>query len=748
MFKKVSVAFVFVCILMVVNIVSVGAVSNLELSVSPTSITTCSDRVLTSNDIKIYVKNLLPKTDTVSLSITWVPNGQSAFIKPEITLASGEEKFVDTVFINVPYTLAPDTYTATIRATSLSTGETVTKDISITVLGCHILEITPIDTSKNVCDEETGTTPVSYTLTIRNPGKFDEIVQLSAEYGGLPITWATFSDNNIKLLAQQSKTITMTLIPPSGLGPGTKNINVKAKSLQSFAEGSTNVMLNINKCYDFSAEISPSDISGCAGLEMTTSLTVRNTGEKSDTYNIITPNGVTASLHSITLNPGNSETIQITYLTQFAGEETKEITVKSSATGAEKTADFTADAEECRGVAVFVSPTTQTACKNTQGVFVISVKNTGALKDTFTISTNVGELSKVQSVNLQINTQGIESGDTIPIKIKVTDGIITSERNAELTVMTCYEASIDLTPETVGVCPNTEQEFSINIKNTGVRSDTYNVGIVFNNQTYPGFDHIEIAPDNSKTLKFVLPIEEEAGTYTLYVTASSPYISVSDTASVTIKSKDVCYAARLTIGDGSKTIQTSKAMVVPVIIENTGEVAQNFSLVLTGPGWIYLSPRNVYLEGNEEGTVYLYISPPYNTLVGDYKADIVAVSENTQTKSSVEVSVISGITAPENITLPEEEEEIEIPEENITEPEENVTENITEENVSITPPEEEENVSVSLIQTIPNITINATIGNITGLIGGVPFSWKTIAVIVITIIIILVLIVRFALLLK
>jgi hypothetical protein len=46
------------------------------------------------------------------------------------------------------------------------------------------------------------------------------------------------------------------------------------------------------------------------------------------------------------------------------------------------------------------------------------------------------------------------------------------------------------------------------------------------------------------------------------------------------------------------------------------------------------------------------------------------------------------------------------------------------------------------------VTINATIGNISGLIIALPINWKTVAVIIIAIIILIILIVRFALLVK
>jgi uncharacterized membrane protein len=365
------------------------------------------------------------------------------------------------------------------------------------------------------------------------------------------------------------------------------------------------------------------------------------------------------------------------------------------------------------------------------------------------------EPNEVEAINLQIDTKNIETGKTVPIVVKATDGIISHEATAQLSVMTCYAAEVTLTPETASACPKANVEFSAMVKNTGIKPDTYDVGFIFDNTTYPnGFKGVNIAAGASQTFKFTLPVPQTSGSYKLYAVAVSPYVSLTETSVVTIKSMDVCYAVTLKIGNGSKTIQTSKAIVVPVTVKNTGEVTQNFTLTITGPSWVYLSPKSVQLAGGEEDTVYLYISPPYATLAGDYKANIVALSENAKAESSVQVSVLSAVTVPENVTVAPENVTIIPPSENITAPPvvtpaANVTNatpppaNVTNVTVPL-----EGNVSVSLIQTIPNVTINATIGNISGLIIALPINWKTVAVIIIAIIILIILIVRFALLVK
>jgi uncharacterized membrane protein len=794
MLKKHSLfAFAFVFLLLAG---SAGA-ANLELTVSPLSVTSCSDRVLTASDVKIYIKNLLPRTDTVSLSISWVSNGYSAFIKPDIAIASGEQVLIDTIFINLPYTLQPGRYIATVKAVSSTTGETVSKELAVTVLGCHLIEVSSADASKKTCNEEKA--PVSYSIVLSNPGKFDETVTLSARSAGQAISWASFSESTLVLRSGSTKTVAMTVLPPKELSGVVQTITVEAKSADSFARGSGSVSLSVEKCYDFSASVSPSRLSGCAGKGMETELSITNTGSKTDTYKIVTPTGIISDLNEVSIPPGVTGRAKLIFTKQFAGESTNDISIMSAVTQAEKKASFAVEAKECRGVAVLVSPTVQTACKNTAGVYVVSVKNTGAMKDTFSVSSTTGTLSKtsvtldpneVGAINLQIDTKDMETGKTMPIVVKATDGIISHQANAELSVMVCYAAEIELAPANVSLCPRATAEFSATVRNTGIKQDAYDVGFISGNTTSTaGYKGIVISAGSSQSFKFALVAPNASGSYPLYATAISPYISLTDTSTVTVKPMNVCYNLALQIGDGSRTIQTSKATVVPLTVKNTGELAQAFTLSMAGPEWVYLSPRTVQVAGGKEDKVYMYISPPYSTLSGDYKATVTALSENSKAESSVTVTVISNITGPAtipasaNITAPPANitpvGNVTAPPANVTTPAVNVitanltppvanttppanmtnetivpTENITvTANVTVpanlTLPAEGENVSVSLVQTIPNITLNATIGNASGLlVSYLPANWKTVAVIVIAIIILIILIVRFVLLVK
>ena len=141
-------------------------------------------------------------------------------------------------------------------------------------------------------------------------------------------------------------------------------------------------------------------------------------------------------------------------------------------------------------------------------------------------------------------------------------------------------------------------------------------------------------------------------------------------------------------------------------------------ITMEGPDWAYLEPDEIHLGGEEEGVLYLYLSPGFGTNMDTYTVNIEA--DSGRASDSLDVAVI----VPEDIT------DVELPEPP-EEPEE---------------PEEPGNVSINV--THPEEPTGNETGPITG--GAVeerPF-WKTAAVALIALIIIAILVLRFVLLLR
>ncbi|MBL7206533.1 MAG: hypothetical protein ISS36_02960 [Candidatus Aenigmarchaeota archaeon] len=758
------------------------AISNIDLQITPQTIEVCPDRTITDDDIKITVKNLLSRSDTFTLSVDWITNSDSAFINPEIVLASNEIKEVETFWINVPYTIEPGTYTATIRAVSRSTGHSVSKTISVKVLGCHLLEIAG-ETSKDVCRETE--LPVTYSLLFKNLGKYTETFDFCCPLGSTDITSGlTFSQNSVTVSSGSTKTVTMTLNPPKTLS-GLHTLEIFAVSRNSYAEATKKVSLNLKQCYNFNAEITPSQISdACLGRSFNHTLTIRNTGSKEDTYIVSGPSWA-SSVGSVTVPAGSIRSVSLTSRPQKTGSNTLELTVTSTTNpNMAKKVSSSIQAKECKDAILMVSPVQNNICKKEKGEFSVTVKNTGTLQDTFTVSTTLGTLSKdkvildpdqVEVINLNIDTEGLVGTKTITVR--ATDGSITKQASAVLAVENCYDGELVVNPESISACPFTGVNFTANVRNTGTRSDTFSIGFVYDGKTNPEFTNITLAPGVSKNFDFSLSIANEEGLKRLDVFATSQYTSMTTSTPVSIKSINACYSASIRPDKDNVDIRTSKATLIPVTVRNTGDVAQTYNLGVDGPEWVFLRPNTLHLRPDEEEKTYIYISPIYYTLEGDYVVTLSANTARSQTTAKVKVSVKSNITGPlvtsdtgrvcgerglvdcdetaqqqpivtePNITTPEPnittpEPNITTPEPNITTPEPNITTpepNVTEPNIT----ESEDNGT--------NITLDATFDNITGLIlediEERPF-WKIAAIVIITLIIIVILIIRFALLVK
>lgn len=670
---------------------------------------------LTPQYISVMVQNVGSLSDTYSLELISLPPEWAGIIQSEIPLAAGEEREVNLFLINMPppSILIPGPYEVVIEAESLSSGHKDVATLPIDILACNVVQLNAPEPSKTICEETGGSQ--EYSIEVKNIGKFPEIYSLAAT-----VPWATFSKNLVTLNPEQTETITVTLSPPSTL-TGVQGIEITAVSTTSFSQASIPLELDIKDCFDFAVALNPSSSQVCKGESTTYTLEVNNLGEI-DTFTIETPFYVTPESSSLSEVTGKATMLLIATPIQ-QGFLTFEVTVTSETTGVSKKVSATLDSQECRAVAVVISPSDQTTCFGETVEYTVKVKNTGLLDETFSLSSSKGVLEE-QSVTLEAgqstdvvlsiaDTSGLSEEEIVTITATV-DGI-TDSSNTLLRLENCYDASITLSPQQATVCPCSTVDYSITLENTGKRIDTYT--FIHSGET----ETITLGPGQKRTNQFPVPVAcDQEGSFAIVGTATSDFIEVSESSTLEIRSLDSCFSVQLSNGKAA-SVDIFEGAVIPVKVKNTGEAEQEFTLSVAGPDWLFLTPTTLSLAGGEEESVYLYATPPFGTEEGVYSAIVTSSSDFVETEYSVQFTVGEGGM----IIVPEEPEE----------PQEAVEEE--EKSVEISPDE--------------GITLNVTFENITGEIiktttTALPF--KTIAIGVITIIIIIILVIRFAILVR
>ncbi len=715
--KTLPIVLSFVLFVSLMNFVSAAP---FQMNVIPNSVSLCQCSSITPENVKVSIKNLYEYPDTYTFTMD-VPEGWRYQIQLNAALNPGEEKELDLFLINIDCCVVPGTYTATLTAVSGLTGESVSKNIQIEILNCYDVELKTEKKYQRVCEERKE--PAVYKVDVTNRGKFKETFELSSDK-----EWVVFSQNLVTLDSGETKTIKVTVQPPEDLR-GMRTVNVYAKSTYSYAQDSETLAIDVQSCYNFTANLQPKTQSICLGESAGYTLVVGNLGSEPDTYKIYAPNWITLKANSISLGGNSAGETELLITPTEEGKRKFNLTVISTNNpDLSATVEGEIITEDCSGVDIAAEPVEIHTCKETPETveFVVTVKNTGKIKDTFKLYASDGMLNgnktflkpgDSKDFVLTVNTMGLENPKIITVT--VSDKKVSKNVSVRIVPETCYSAEVSIEPVNESVCLCSSASYRVTVKNTGKIKDNYTLMFEseFLNQTVPGFG-LEAGESKTLTFGFNIPLRAKPGVYPVNVKLVSEHVLREANASLLIKEKEECYGVDIVLEEKvegittmaeRKYLQECEAVTVPVTLKNWGPKNDTYTLVIEGPEWVYITPNVTNIESGKEETVYLYISPPFDS-AGKYAVNITASSFYAKNTAQLKFEVVKNVTEVKAQT-------------------------------SV-------NASVSKNQTQTNIS-GAAQENITGLIIGTQgIGWKVLAVIVITLIIIIILVVRFIFLVK
>ena len=241
--KKLSLMFALITFAILAG---TGAAASFDMQLSTDSVSSCP---CTPNEVKVDVTNLYRDVDTIEFSLE-LPDGWSGFVQPDVMLGSGDSETIP-VYITPSCDPESKTYTATLKAESIRTGNEMARAISIDILKCYFVSIDLEETYRDVCQEsDEGKV---FNVNIKNEGKSDEVFQLSTD-----TKWAVFSDSSVPISSGEEKTVQLMLDPPEDLA-GVQSVILAAESASSYAKTSEEIEINIENCYGFKAKLTPAE---------------------------------------------------------------------------------------------------------------------------------------------------------------------------------------------------------------------------------------------------------------------------------------------------------------------------------------------------------------------------------------------------------------------------------------------------------------------------------------------------------
>ncbi|WP_414837856.1 hypothetical protein ACK3SF_00420 [Candidatus Nanosalina sp. VS9-1] len=219
-------------------------------------------------------------------------------------------------------------------------------------------------------------TEVSYDVTVTNEGTRSVNVPLSTNYGEL-------EDSELSIASGDSKTTELTYTPEE-LGTQTLEVEVGGE-----APSSASASLEVYNGQDVSVEYSSSTQDVCEAQQFEKRVTLENTGEASDTYDVSVNRG-NLSESEVQLDPGEERRLEIGFdSSEYEVGESYEVetTVQSQTFDEpEKTATSTFTVENCYDLEMDVIPNIQSAGENRSVLYEIHLENTGTAQNTYSVS--------------------------------------------------------------------------------------------------------------------------------------------------------------------------------------------------------------------------------------------------------------------------------------------------------------------------------------------------------------------------
>lgn len=685
-------------------------------------------RVITPLFIKLTAKNLGSKSDTYAFKLVSAPTGWRVPTPNDLTLGSSEELEAHPFLIEMgdPFQVKAGLYEIVIEARSKSSTDRDEVTIPIDVLACYGVTVTPIVKSQSLCQETGGSK--KYSLTIKNSGKFSDTFKLTSSK-----SWAVFDQESVTVPSDGSKTVVVTLTPPKTLS-GSQDVQVTAKSISTLASSKATLTLDIQDCYDYNAKLLPTQGEVCLGETSEFTLEIDNQG-KEDTFTLDAPGQVKFSSTQVTVPEGQKKTFKFTVSPGEQGVLTFDITLTSKKDSQKRKVSGVLNAKECRGIAVILAPPEKTVCSGDNIKYTVTMKNTGTLKETFTLETSKGTLEtktitlgadETKSTTLSVDTDEVLKEDIIKVTASATG--LSDSANTILTTENCFDVRLEIAPLGVDVCPCSLTDYTVTLTNTGKKQDTYTFAYANVSKK------VTLNPGQKEEATFTVNVAcEQKGIYNIKASATSDKIKISKSSTMDVKPVNTCFGMEISNGKEAK-VDVSRGLAIPVTIKNVGEGSQQFTLSLKAENWMFLSHDKITVPAKQSTEVFVYASPPIGTKAGRYTAVITSSSRFLKKEYTIELDVGEDGAAG-LVDTGKKEEPKEEPKEQ--------------------PKEEPKETNKSL--TIPSggLTLNVSFeGNATPSTGEVTKkpveidSIKTIAIGIITVLIIAILVIRFAILVR
>ncbi|NMJ76887.1 hypothetical protein GLU64_00540 [Nanohaloarchaea archaeon] len=417
----------------------------------------------------------------------------------------------------------------TVTATSQANREKYSTQGTVEIIKDHQVNI-QVEGTDSVCRGEEAV----YEVSVTNTGTQAETFNLQADAGD-------FSQNSIEL--GRNETETVELVRSSDIAVTDRSFNINAESTSSYADAFTSTSFKVETCYESEASLNPQSQRTAALTESELEVEVSNQGTRSDTFNLTTTHGELEQ-ETVDVASGDTVTTDLTYTPEQPENKNIKITTTGESTS---TASSTLNVYNGQNVSVNFESSSQKVCEQETFEKQVTVENTGAVEDTYTVETSQGSLSEneveletgeTRDLEVDLNSSNYEVGSTSQVEMTAQSNTFDQPNKAatsSFTVENCHDLQMDVVPNIQSAGENRSVLYEIELKNTGTQRNEYTI-------TNEGPDYISIKPEtvnvqtNETETSFIyagIPYDEANGAREIRVQASGEMVQRQE--NVTLK---------------------------------------------------------------------------------------------------------------------------------------------------------------------------------------------------------------------
>jgi hypothetical protein len=489
----------------------------------------------------------------------------------------------------------------------------------------------------------------SYEVNIENVGPTKDVYDLSSNSP----REVSIAPQQVELGPNQEKKVNVWYNPDTNKEEGTYSFDVTATSQASGDKYSVEGTVNVIADHQVNLQVSETSKTGCLGQQVTYNVEVTNTGLQKEEFELSTGYGE-LSRNRLTLEDGETQNVTLTASADEVVEENFNIVAASTTSYAQDIQNINFDTEVCYASDISLTPEQKDVAAFTETDYTVTVRNTGTKADTFTLSSNIGELEDTQldidgksseETTLTVRPETLETQE-----IQVTaESTVTSTDSATLNVQNGMNMALTAQNKAFTACEDEEGSIAFKVENTGVATEMYDLEVNTGELTE---EELQLEPDETEVVSTEINTSNlDFGTHDVTLTAAAQTFGQPTKTSTSTLTVENCWDLSMNVVPNVASAGENRSTIYEIQLNNTGTRENTYELSHEGPEWVSVKPQEVTIPAGESDTAYIYAGIPFQKK-GEVK--VTAISEGNQVRRTEEVTLLIGKDVQEAIESQED----------------------------------------------------------------------------------------------